>query len=382
MTLKKWHKITVFSLVIITTIGLIYYFNLSNRHKAIVKTRALHFFKIIDSEWSKSVTADHLKLQSPSLLIDGIYKSMEGPNALQNFYLDKSKQDLLWMTGFKVEAKDSKTNNSRSNDFVCHMNIDYIEQEHHGRWNMLDRINSQYPRVISLSHGVESVNFPEGYGFPFFSDEQFFIITQALNHNINDSIFQIKHNISIVYSEHKDIKPLQPKTIFMMLPFDINDPFNSEGKIMENSCIPMETKNHTYFDKNGQALSGHWKIFKGEQTFSYNATEQLAIKDTMRLHQITPHLHPFAKQFILKDLTSGEVIYNCEVINHENKIGLTKTPEFSSKEGVLMYPNHEYELTLVTNNTTNAPQDMMASMFLFFYDEEMDLKINNYYDAH
>jgi hypothetical protein len=382
MTLKKWHKITVFSLVIITTIGLIYYFNLSNRHKAIVKTRALHFFKIIDSEWSKSVTADHLKLQSPSLLIDGIYKSMEGPNALQNFYLDKSKQDLLWMTGFKVEAKDSKTNNSRSNDFVCHMNIDYIEQEHHGRWNMLDRINSQYPRVISLSHGVESVNFPEGYGFPFFSDEQFFIITQALNHNINDSIFQIKHNISIVYSEHQDIKPLQPKTIFMMLPFDINDPFNSEGKIMENSCIPMETKNHTYFDKNGQALSGHWKIFEGEQTFSYNTTEQLAIKDTMRLHQITPHLHPFAKQFILKDLTSGEVIYNCEVINHENKIGLTKTPEFSSKEGVLMYPNHEYELTLVTNNTTNAPQDMMASMFLFFYDEEMGLKINKYYYAH
>ncbi|WP_298239242.1 hypothetical protein [uncultured Algibacter sp.] len=381
MTLKKWHKITIISLVIITTIGLIYYFNLSNRYKAIVKTRALHFFKIIDSEWSKSLTDNYIKFQSPSLLIDGIYKSMEGPNALQNFYLNQSKQDLLWMTGFKIEAVDSKTNDNRSNDFVCHTNIDYIEQEHHGRWNMLDRINKQYPRVISLSHGVESVKFPEGYGFPFFSDEQFFIITQALNHNINDSIFQIKHDISIAYSKKRDIKPLLPRTIFMMLPFDINDPFNSEGKMMENSCIPIETKNHTYFDKNGQALSGHWKIFEGEQTFSYNATEQLAIKDTMRLHQVTPHLHPFAKQFILKDLTSGEVIYNCDVINHKNKIGLTKTPEFSSKEGVLMYPNHEYELTLVTDNTTNEVQDMMASMFLFFYDKEMDLKINTYYDA-
>ena len=47
-----------------------------------------------------------------------------------------------------------------------------------------------------------------------------------------------------------------------------------------------------------------------------------------------------------------------------------------------MYPNHEYELTLITNNTTNAPQDMMASMFLFFYDEEMGLKINTFYNAH
>lgn len=380
MTLKKWHKISILFLVLIASIGLIYYFNLSNRHKAIVKTRTLHFLKIIDSDWQKTKTNELLKFESPDLPVDGIYKSMEGPKAFNSFYFDQSKQDLLWMTGFKVEAKDGKTKQQRSNDFVCHMNVDYIEQEHHVRWNLLDRINSQYPRVISLSHGVESVDFPEGYGFPFFSDERFFVITQVLNHNVKDSIFLIKHDISIKYKKEKTIKPLLPKTVYMMLPFDENDPYSIEGKDLGKSCIPVETKNHTYFDKDGRALSGHWKLFKGKQSFSFDATQQLALKDTMRLHQITPHLHPFAEQFILKDITSNTIIYKCDVTNHKGKIGLTKTPTFSSKDGTLMYPNHKYEITLLTNNTTDELQDMMASMFLFFHDEEMEMKISEFYD--
>ena len=45
---------------------------------------------------------------------------------------------------------------------------------------------------------------------------------------------------------------------------------------------------------------------------------------------------------------------------------------FSSESGVWMYQNHEYELVLDVNNTTTTNQDMMGSMFLFFYDEELD----------
>jgi len=43
-----------------------------------------------------------------------------------------------------------------------------------------------------------------------------------------------------------------------------------------------------------------------------------------------------------------------------------------------MYPTHQYELELITKSTLDEPQDMMASLFLFFYDKEMDLKINKY----
>ncbi len=45
---------------------------------------------------------------------------------------------------------------------------------------------------------------------------------------------------------------------------------------------------------------------------------------------------------------------------------------FSSESGVWMMQNHSYELVLEVNNTTTIDQDMMGSMFLFFYDEEFD----------
>ena len=381
MVLKKWHKIAIFLILLCGISGLIYYFNLSNRHKAIVKTRVLHYLHLIDPEWNQTNSNETLVLESPTFLIDNIYKSMEGPKAIERFCLDATSNDLLFMTGFKVEAISAKGNHRLSNDFICHINIDYIEQEHHGRWNMLQRINSQYPRLLSLSHGIESSKFPEGYGFPFFSNETFMINAQALNHNVKDSVFQIKHDISINYSNDKNIKPLRPKTVFMMLPFNINDPYNTNSINNENSCVPLETKNHTYFDEKGQAYSGHWKIFEGKQEFKYNITEQLALKDTVRLHQIIPHLHPFATKLALIDLTSGETIYNCNVINHKDNIGLTKTPDFSSKQGIFMVPSHEYQIELTTNNTTKEPQDMMASMFLFFYDNEMALKIKDYQNA-
>jgi len=379
MTLKKWHKTIFLLFCLVITSGIIYYSSLSNRHQAIVKTYVLHSLNIIDSEWIKDANSQNIQLTSPTFRIDNIYKSMEGPKASTYYTLDTQKDNLQWMTAFHIKATDPKTNNQLSNDFVCHFNIDYQDQEHHGKWNLLDRINKQYPRLLSLSHGIENIQFPKGYGFPFFSNEKFFITTQALNHNIIDTTFNVKHQIEIEYSDKRTLKPLFPKTIYMMLPFKmeaINVPYND---IPTNSCIPVETKNHTYLNKKGETLSGHWKIFKEEKTYTYNATKQLAIKDTLTLHQITPHLHPFAKKFTLKDITTNTTLYICNVTNHKKNIGLASTPAFFSEQGITMYPTHEYELELITNSTLEEPQDMMASLFLFFYDKEMDLKIKTYY---
>lgn len=338
----------------------------------------MHSLHIIDSEWSKNTSSNNIQLRSTSFLIDNIYKSMEGPKASTYFTLAPEKDELNWMTGYTIKAINSKNNKLLSNDLVCHFNIDYQDQEHYGKWNLLERVNKQYPRLLSLSHGIENISFPKGFGYPFFSNEKFFITTQALNHNIIDSTFNIKHEINIKYTAKKILKPLYPKTIYMMLPFNmdlIDKPFN---QIPENSCIPVETKNHTYFNKAGETLSGHWKVFKEEKKYTYDTTEQLAIQDTVTVHQIVPHLHPFAKKFTLIDKTDNSIIYTCDVINHKTKIGLTSTPSFSSEKGIIMYPTHEYELELITRNTLDEPQDMMASMFLFFYDKELDLKIKKY----
>jgi hypothetical protein len=96
------------------------------------------------------------------------------------------------------------------------------------------------------------------------------------------------------------------------------------------------------------------------------------------MHAAAIHVHPFATSLTLYDKTTKSIVFRSDIINHKNSIGLTKIGSFSSKEGIWLYKTHEYELVLEVDNTTTINQDMMGSMFLFFYDQELDqiLKTN------
>ena len=92
----------------------------------------------------------------------------------------------------------------------------------------------------------------------------------------------------------------------------------------------------------------------------------------MRLHAAAIHVHPFATMISLFDKTTHKAIFTSRIVNHKGKIGLTSIEPFSSVEGIWLYKNHDYEIALEVNNTTAIDQDMMGSMFLFFYDKELD----------
>jgi hypothetical protein len=101
----------------------------------------------------------------------------------------------------------------------------------------------------------------------------------------------------------------------------------------------------------------------------------LHIKDSLRLHAAAVHVHPFTTSITLYDVTDKKVIFRSNVINHTSSIGLTTIDALSSEEGIWLYANHNYELTMDVNNTSDREQDMMGSMFLFFYDSELDAKL-------
>ncbi|WP_406684436.1 hypothetical protein N1F78_01525 [Seonamhaeicola sp. MEBiC1930] len=307
---------------------------------------------------------------------------MEGPKSDLYSSIDDSSEELLWLTSFKTNAYSDSETTIISNDFVCHTNFEYRDAEHYNRWDFTDRINQNYPRITSISNGVESFKLPKGYGFPVYSNERLVFNAQALNHNITDSTFKIKHKVEIEFIRHRDkqLKPLQPKTIYIMLPFDINNPFAGPSNDIPNACIPVETKLHTYFDENNNPLSGHWVVPQGKHNYSFDASKQLNIKDSIRIHQITPHLHPFAEKFSLINKTTKEIIYECKSENFTEKIGLKNAPTFESESGIWLYKDHNYELYLEVNNTTNKDQEMMASMAILFYDLEMHNKIKKHVD--
>lgn len=372
----KIYKYLAFSFILSSLFGVVIYSQLSNRHKAIVKTLVLHKTGLVDNDWLINNSKKEYKMLSPTFIIDGIYKSMEGPKASRYIQLDQSDK-ILWITGFKVKAVDAKTNETLSNDYICHMNVDINDAQYYAQWHLEDRIGKQYPRMTSLSHGLEQFDFPKGYGVPIIGKDYLFVTTQTLNHNQPDIFKKVKHEVSVRYEAYdKTQKPLMSKTVYIQLPFDKHDPFKGPLDPASNQCIPVETKNHTYCDKAGNMLSGHWVIPSGIKTYRSSITEQLQIKDSARLHFSAPHVHPFATSISIVDKTENKTLFSCKVTNYQNKIGLQNIETFSSEKGIWLYENHEYELVMTCNNTSKTDQDMMGSMFLFFYDKELDRTIS------
>ena len=353
-------------------VGAIWYALLPNRHKAIIKTTFLLKTGLVDNQWIVDNEMQQYKMISPAFLIDGLYKSMEGPKA-SNYVQLSQDSTLLWITGFHVKALDAKTKKTISNDFICHTNIDFNDTNYWTNFDLTNRIGKQYPRMTSLSHGLENFSFPKGYGVPMKGNDWLFVTTQSLNHNLPDANYLIKHEVSIDYlKQNYTTKPLMSRTVFIMLPYDKNDPFKEPLDPGANQCIPVETKNHSYDDGNGNMLSGHWVVPKGKNTYRSSIDAQLQMTDSLRLHAAAIHVHPFATSILIFDKTANKVIFKSNVTNHQKNIGLSKIDAFSSEAGIWMYQNHQYDLVMEVNNTTAIPQDMMGSMFLFFYDKELD----------
>jgi len=357
--------------------GTIWYSQLPNRHKAIVKSFLFEKVGIVDPNWKVANKSETYKMISPEFYIDGIYKSMEGPKA-SNYVQLSQEASVLWLTGFEVKAVNNKTLQPISKDFICHTNIDFNDVKYYCSFHLEKRIGKQYPRLTSLSHGMESFSFPKGYGVPMKGNELLYVTTESLNHNLPKANFWMRHEVDIHYSKAKHLKPLMSRTAFIMLPYDKYDPYKQPTDPGTNQCIPVETKNHSYDDGKGNKLSGHWVIPTGKNTYSSNIDQQLQITDSLRLHAAAIHVHPFATGITLFDKTANKAVFTSKIINHIGKTGLTRIAPFTSEQGIWLYQNHHYEIVLTVDNTTLEQQDMMGSMFLFFYDKELDdiLKAN------
>jgi hypothetical protein len=376
MTKSKIFKFSALALLLLVIVSAVWYALLPNRHKAIVKTTLLHKLHLIDADWNVDNVNSEYKMISPAFLIDGIYKSMEGPKASNYVQLSKDST-VLWLTGFHVRAIDAKTKQPVSNDFICHTNVDFNDVRYYSGFHLTDRIGKQYPRMTSLSHGLENFAFPKGYGVPMKGNDLLFVTTQTLNHNKPDINFQVKHEVSIDYTKDgQGIKPLMSRTAFVMLPYDKRDPYKEPTDPASNQCIPVETKNHSYDDGHGNMMSGHWVIPVGKHIYRSSVNNQLQIADSLRLHAAAIHVHPFATSIALFDKTDGKPIFVSRIINYKDRIGIEKIEQFASESGIWLYKNHDYEIELTVDNTTAEEQDMMGSMFLFFYDMELDRILN------
>lgn len=318
-------------------------------------------------------TYEHL---SPVYTVDREYRSMKGPSSTQTIRLPEAdSKELLWITGYRAEIVGPDGESPVSQEFMCHSNLDF-DQIRHAK--LFDELVYHHGRLFTLSQGQFEIRLPEGFGLPYYADEEFTLATQVLNLNPDGESRDVRHKITLEYVMDRDLEePMKP--LFMTSGWGLvlldgdSGHYGVENPTEEDhgeSCLPGEVAGRdNYTDDFGREFSGHWVVKPGRQVNRTLVTRIMNLRYDTTLHYIAVHLHPFAESIELVDLATGESVFHSSVENSEGKIGLDRVEYFSSEEGVRVYSGHEYQLISTYNNTTDVDQDSMAVMLLYLYDK-------------
>ena len=311
--------------------------------------------------------------------VDRKYRSMMGPYSEQDIVLgDAENPELLWITGYRAVMVGPEGEQPMAQDFMCHSNLD-IDVDAHNK--LLGASYGFGSRLFTLSQGQLEVRFPEGFGIPILSSEPLSLATQVLNLNHEGEPLQVRHKVSVEFVRDSDIgipmKALFPSSAYGLTLlegdegyFGVKDP---EQEAHGPGClVGSNASEHEYDDGMGRKFSGHWVVPPGRQVNRTLVTELMRLPYDTRIHYIAVHLHPFAESLELRNLTTGETLFQSQAQNFEDRIGLAHVDSFSSVEGIPVDADHEYEIVSVYNNTSQEEQDSMAVMYLYLRDLDFD----------
>ena len=320
--------------------------------------------------------------------IDRKYRSMEGPASVQKVFLgDRSKAELLWITGIRTEMVTEDGVTPQLPELMCHVNVDLDADWHQA---LFDLPRPAAARLMTLSQGMLAAKLPPGYGFPIASNEPLLLFTQVLNHNIeHPNNLKVRHRVTFDYIRDADLKqPMKPlfnlgASGMVQLPSLGGGP--SPGAMPAGGPAPTHTgascligmrapqamaSAADYVDPSGRHMTGHWTVPPGRQVNASDITWFLRLPFDTKLHYAAVHLHPFAESLSIRDTTTGKVVLQSHATNPAKGIGLTHVETFTSAEGLPISKDHQYELVSVYNNTSGANADSMASIFFGFDDLE------------
>jgi hypothetical protein len=323
-----------------------------------------------------------LEILSPVYTVEGIYRSMGGPQETRALrVLEGRAPELLWITGYRADmvAADGVTPVSR--EFMCHSNLDVDMAVHRRRMGWL---KSPSDRLFTLSQGQQEIRFPDGFGIPLWSDEALSLTTQVLNLNPQPAAVEVRHRVTLEFVFDRDLEaPLRP--LFLVgangfVALDGGAPGRHYGIAQPDPAthgsgcmVGANAGTHTYEDPFGRLFTGHWTVPPGRQVNRTPVSAFMDLPFDTTVHYIAVHLHPFAESLELRDLTTGEVVFASRAENATDRVGLARVEHFASETGIALFKGHQYELVSVYDNPTDAEQDSMAVMFLYLLDRETEI---------
>ncbi|MEM1177014.1 MAG: hypothetical protein AAGM22_01620 [Acidobacteriota bacterium] len=313
--------------------------------------------------------------------VDKIYRSMTGPWGTQRIQLGPADtEELVWITGYRAVMVGADGETEMPQQYMCHSNLDIDLARHR---EALGESPGFGPRLFTLSQGQLEIDFPPGFGIPVRSSEALNLTTQVLNLNHRGEAQQVRHKVSVDYvldSEFgEQMTPLLPTAAYGLALLDGPDGFfgvkNPEEHHGPGCLVEDSASEHSYSDGLGRVFTGHWQVPPGRQENRTLVTHLMRVPYETTIHYIAVHLHPYAESLVLRDLTTGETLFESQARNFEDLIGLHHVDAFSSVEGVTVFPDHEYELVSVYQNDSEEMQDSMAVMYLYLHDHATEDKI-------
>ena len=326
---------------------------------------------------------------SVPLKLDTIYRSMQGPMSAKEVALDVNDDDFVWMRGYSVRIRESKTGATLSDGFMCHNNLN-IDQKALSPWKI--RTRGTATRLVTITEGQTSIKFPDGFGIPIPSGQSLNIISQVLNHNDTAINLDVVHDVQIEYVKqsglHAPLTPLFQQAVFIlkhesgpigeygMAPLCAKHLSNASGTLNEDpghKCeITYDQDNYNpYSDQYGRTFTSHWAIPIGKQVLTTNVTHIMNLAFDTKIHYIGVHVHPFAKTLELRDATLDTSLFTANVRAASGRIGIEHIDHYSDAEGIAVYKDHTYELisTYECTDSINA-HTAMATMFLYMHDKK------------
>ncbi len=325
-----------------------------------------------------------VELLSPVYTVDREHRSMMGPSSAQTLRFPGADQpELVWVTGFESRMVAADGVSPMPDEFMCHSNLDFNRERHAG---LHDIPIYHTDRLFTLSQGQLEIRLPEGFGFPYYSDEEFTLSTQVLQLNHDGQTHDVRHRITLEYVRQSDLEAagVEMKPLFATSGWGLvslgesSAHWGREETSAEHhgpGCLPGAAASEDLRDDSlGQSFTGHWVVPPGRQINRTLITDLLALRYDTTVHYIAVHLHPFAESIELRDLTAGETVFRSEIEGYDDKIGIRRLQHFEHAEGIPMYAGHEYELVSVYDNTTDRDQDSMAVLLLYMLDKEFRIR--------
>ena len=85
------------------------------------------------------------------------------------------------------------------------------------------------------------------------------------------------------------------------------------------------------------------------------------------VHYAVVHLHNYGVYMRLTDATTGEVLWQTDVVNEPDRTQIAEIPVYSDVEGFPLYKDHVYEIEAFYDNTTDHDVSAMAMMSLYHH---------------